>query len=237
MVFSDTLPTSIYADVGGGSVKNKTRNSLARIPLRWMIRQCFIADTGIMFHKDTLFKVGLDPATLYPDVHLPRPPMIFQDPKIHTIPVPEPAELKDDRKAVVYTDGDSFVNEEEEDLADALCPMYDQLKLAKFWWILEWLPQKFQYQDSTSNETKHKFTYVDLRFVSLCVNGYLLLCVPFLTRLNRGRARYVAMQKKNGVKVHRTVEIRKKAQGIKGVEGQYVPEVKFKPGVEPTLVD
>ncbi|KAI0288164.1 hypothetical protein B0F90DRAFT_1812849 [Multifurca ochricompacta] len=31
-----------------------TRNSLARIPLRWMIRQCFLAKTGIQFHRDAL---------------------------------------------------------------------------------------------------------------------------------------------------------------------------------------
>jgi len=200
-----------HCDIGGGSVKNGTRNSLARIPLRWMIRQCFLADTGIMFHKDTLLKVGLDPDTLCTKLHLPRPPMIFQDPKVHTIPVPEPAVLDDDRKAVVYTDGDSFLNEEEEDFADALCPMYDQLKLAKFWWILEWCPMKIQYQDSNTNKIVRKLT------------------------MNKGRARHVAMQRKKGIKVHRTVQIREKAEGIKGVKGKYAPEVEFR--VEPTYVD
>jgi hypothetical protein len=165
---------SIYTDVGGGSVVNATRNSLARIPLRWMVRQCFIVNTGIMFHKDTLPKIGLDPNTLYPEV-LDRPQAIFQDPKIHAIPVPKPIVHDDDRKAVVYTDGGCFVNEEEEDLADALSPMYDQLKLAKYWWILEMLPQKIHYQRSEDDKTVRKLTYVDLHFVSLCVDGYSLL--------------------------------------------------------------
>jgi hypothetical protein len=44
------LTLSLCTDVGGGSVVNGTRNSLARIPLRWMVQQCFIANTGIMFH-------------------------------------------------------------------------------------------------------------------------------------------------------------------------------------------
>ena len=62
-------------DIGGGSVLNKTRNSLARIPLRWMIRECFKAGTGIMFHRATLYKVGLDPDTLRPEIlWLGRPP-------------------------------------------------------------------------------------------------------------------------------------------------------------------
>ena len=110
-----------------------------------------------MFHKDTLPKVGLDPNTLYPDV-LPRTPMIFQDPIKHTIPVPKPLVVDDDRKAVVYTDGGSFVNEAEEDLADALSPMYDQLKMAKFWWILEMLPQKIQYQSSETDKIVRELT-------------------------------------------------------------------------------
>ena len=158
----------ICADIGGGSVCNGTRNSLARIPLRWMIRQCFLAGTGIMFHKDTFYKIGLDPGTIYPKV-LPRPPMILQNPKVHTIPVPDPKVVDDDRKAVVYTDGGSFVNEAEEDLADALCPMYDQLKQAKYWWILEMLPQKIQFQSSENDKIVKKLTCVGLSFL-LCVN-------------------------------------------------------------------
>jgi type VI secretion system (T6SS) phospholipase Tle1-like effector len=155
--------TSIYADIGGGSVVNATRNSLARIPLRWMIRQCFIANTGIMFHKATFPKVGLDPNTLYPQV-LPRPPIIFQDPNIHTIPVPKPLVINDDRKAVVYSDGGSFVNEAEEDLADALSPMYDQLELAKFWWILEMIPQKIKYQSGRNDLMVTEIKYVTVSF-------------------------------------------------------------------------
>lgn len=44
-----------------------------------------------------------------------------------------------------------FVSEEEEDLFDALSPIYDQLKLAKPWWVLEFLPikQKTQRDNGT----------------------------------------------------------------------------------------
>ena len=168
---------SIYADIGGGSVVNGTRNSLARIPLRWMIRQCFLANTGIMFHKDTFYKIGMDPSTVFPKV-LPRPPIILQDPKVHPIPVPKPVVVFDDRKAVVYTDGGSFVNEAEEDLADALSPMYDELKLSKYWWALEMIPQKIHYQSSETDKMVRKLMYVNLHFVSLCVNGYSLFSPP-----------------------------------------------------------
>ena len=116
-----------------------------------------------MFHKDTLFKIGLDPGTVFPLV-LGTPPLIFQDLNIHTIPVPKPVVVCDDRKAVVNTDGGSFVNEAEEDFADALSPMYDQLKLAKYWWILEMIPQKIQYQSSETNKLVRELTYVNLKF-------------------------------------------------------------------------
>ena len=43
-------------------------------------------------------------------------------------------------------DEPSTLTEEEEDLADALCPLYDQLDIAKGWWVLELLPLQQRYQ-------------------------------------------------------------------------------------------
>ncbi|KAG8728112.1 hypothetical protein FRC11_011784, partial [Ceratobasidium sp. 423] len=65
-----------HTDVGGGSVKNGERYSLARISLRWMVRQCFKCDTGIMFHSNLLEDIGISPESLWPKV-LPRPPVIM----------------------------------------------------------------------------------------------------------------------------------------------------------------
>lgn len=62
-------------DVGGGSVINATRFSLARISLRWMIRQCFLTNSGIQFAAGRLHEVGLDPRKLYPFV-VDRPPAL-----------------------------------------------------------------------------------------------------------------------------------------------------------------
>ena len=46
-------------DVGGGSVKNDTRHALARIPLRWMVRQCFECKTGMLFDAVMLQQLGM----------------------------------------------------------------------------------------------------------------------------------------------------------------------------------
>ena len=58
------LSLSTHADVGGGAEPNGMEYSLAYIPLRWMVRECFRAGTGIRFHKDRLEKIGLDPAIM-----------------------------------------------------------------------------------------------------------------------------------------------------------------------------
>ncbi|KAJ7887037.1 hypothetical protein B0H14DRAFT_3127703, partial [Mycena olivaceomarginata] len=57
-----------HCDVGGGSVLNGTKHALSRIPLRWMIRECFDTKTGILFKAVKLRTAGLEPATLYPEV-------------------------------------------------------------------------------------------------------------------------------------------------------------------------
>ena len=149
-------PYPFFADVGGGSVENGTRHSLARIPLRWMIRQCFLLETGILFHREMFKNIGLDPATLYPIVK-PRPPPVSTiastaaaTPR-HSV-LPSASTTRTLFEGGEYCD---FVNEEEEDLADALSPVYDQLKLARYWWILEVLPQtlRFQNDDDTWSRT------------------------------------------------------------------------------------
>jgi hypothetical protein len=63
--------------VGGGGVKNGTQHTLSSMPLRWIIRGGFLAQTGISFKVDGLREVGLDPSTLYPDVLLhPEAPLL-----------------------------------------------------------------------------------------------------------------------------------------------------------------
>ncbi|KAI0684957.1 hypothetical protein BC835DRAFT_1386911 [Cytidiella melzeri] len=50
----------VHCDVGGGSVKNNTPHALSRIPLRWMIRESFRCNTGIIFDAVMLQQIGLN---------------------------------------------------------------------------------------------------------------------------------------------------------------------------------
>ncbi|KAJ7726363.1 hypothetical protein B0H16DRAFT_1592666 [Mycena metata] len=134
-----------HCDVGGGALPNAARNSLARIPLRWMIRQCFLLQTGILFHADMLRLVGLDPATLYPRV-LARPPPLFK--------TPLEAQSINTMKTITSLGECDFKSEEEEDLVDALSSINDELKRVKLWWILEVLPQKLRFQEKDDSWTQ-----------------------------------------------------------------------------------
>ena len=124
-------------------MKNELRNNLARISLRWMIRECFKLKTGILFHRDAFKVVGLDPSTLWPEVKVrPEPVTKFSGSR--------PQKLRDPK--ILAHNGqfaavEDFVSEEEEDLADLLSDKNDMLSISKSWWILEFIPQKIRFQN------------------------------------------------------------------------------------------
>ncbi|KAI0673865.1 hypothetical protein C8Q78DRAFT_969172 [Trametes maxima] len=175
-----------HCDVGGGSVPDDTPHTLARIPLRWMIRECFKTNTGIRFHGELLKLVGLDPAALHPIV-VDRPPPL--DPHVAELAVESAAQ------AVPHT------SEEEHELRDALCPVYDQLDLAWYWWVLELLPMKQRVQ-GPGPEYKEQRTRT----------------------VNMGHGRLVP-KRHNPFYVHRSVKLRMEAKNLKG--GPYVPKARY----------
>ncbi|KAG7100167.1 hypothetical protein E1B28_001947 [Marasmius oreades] len=201
-----------HTDVGGGAVPNNTRHSLARIPLRWMIRQCFLLKTGIMFHREMLKIVGMDPSTLYPDV-IPRPPAltgtVAPTPSNHGRQPTGSSVTTEDTRIGHFT-GD-FVNEEEEEFKDALSPVYDMLKKKWGWWILEVIPQTLKYQNDDDYSWVQEMTWG-----------------------NWGKPRHIPH--KHGVKVHRSVKIRMdaEAEALK-LKEKYVPKPKW--NFDPIWVD
>lgn len=150
----------IPLDVGGGAVTNGTRNALSRIPLRWMIRQCFLANTGIMFHGQRLKEIGLDSDSLYPHVRV-RPPPI-------TIDKLEKSKVESQIRGTLtlVKPADAQFTEEEEDLADALSPIHDQLDVSRSWWILEILPMKQRIQQK-DGAWKWQFSLVPIILVDV----------------------------------------------------------------------
>lgn len=74
--------TGAHADVGGGAVANAERHKLSQVPLRWMIRQCFECDTGILFNTEMLAEKGLDVHTLYPVYQQLSKPVVGPSPQM-----------------------------------------------------------------------------------------------------------------------------------------------------------
>lgn len=137
-------------------MSNKTPYSLARIALRWMVRECFKAKTGIMFNSSALKEIGMDPLTLYPLVK-PRPllPPLSPTDRIRNLPAKEiPIRAYNyfwtrthNTLSETKTGVRTLATEEEEDLQDVLSPKYDQLKIKKGWWVLELIPFQLRYQN------------------------------------------------------------------------------------------
>ena len=157
-----------FQDIGGGSVKNGTRHSLARIPLRWMIRECFKVDSGIIFDMEMVkHEVGLDIDSISkaPSRHPPRTPPLHDHGRSNEV-----ATFTLRRVPIAIFSGLSlpfrwlwgkaknlflqsppqpnflgtrdFVYEGEatEELHDALSPIYDQLDQHWYWRVMEWIP-------------------------------------------------------------------------------------------------
>jgi hypothetical protein len=145
-----------------------------------MIRECFKTKSGIMFDCDSLRNIGLDPPSLFPHV-TPRPPALPGG------------------TLCIRTIGTS-PSEEEEELQDVQCPIYDQLSRTWLWWAFEVLPFKQRYQrDDDSWGTQFGW--------------------------NLGKGRVIPRQKANGVRVHRSVKTRLEATAKS--DRQYKPKAVF----------
>ena len=162
-----------HADVGGGAVKNEKRHKLSHIPLRWMIRQCFECNTGIIFKTKSLAQVGLDVHTLWPKYTRLTAPVLGPPPSLiekyeeglppitrrpsKLVPVDkiEKGERFYDLK--IFEEGETQTNEEwlpeqVEDCFDAMSDPNDQLEQAKGWWILEVFPVAYKVPRAETDE-------------------------------------------------------------------------------------
>lgn len=99
-----------------------------------MIHECFRTKSGVQFRPEALEALGLQPGT-----H--RGP--------HGRPLQHPL-CTGDMDALIdanatgdklpSTEAPALTSRDEEERADALSPMHDQLEVVKAWWILEWVP-------------------------------------------------------------------------------------------------
>ena len=103
-------------------MNNGTRNSLARIPLRWMIRECFKARTGIIFDAYMLKnEVGLDINSID---EAPKP-LSHTNSRLSELDISPPTVPRR-----------VFEDEAQEELSDTLSPIHDQMEIP-YWKAME----------------------------------------------------------------------------------------------------
>lgn len=161
-----------HADVGGGAVLNEERHRLSNIPLRWMIRQCFECDTGIIFNTKILAEMGLDVHTLWPRYSKLEEPVLGPSPSLLEhyalglppktrrssllTPIRSPTKrrgffdltIPDDHASQASTE---WVPEQIEDYFDSLQPMNDQLLVKMAWWLAEFWPVTYHIFNPSTN--------------------------------------------------------------------------------------
>lgn len=160
-----------HADVGGGAVRNETRHVLARIPLRWMIRETFKCNTGILYKRDALAETGLDVPSLWPIYQARQRPVVGPSPAILELSKHKDLPALQRRPHALKhftTHGDldypqsageaELLPEQVEDCFDALAPMNDQLVQAKGWWLGEFWPVKIRVQCLRNDDWKKRLT-------------------------------------------------------------------------------
>ena len=127
-----------------------TRFSLARIPLRWMIRECFIKQTGIIFDEHMINQVGLDINSIdKAPKPLPSSGLRLSVPTDSSLTsvITSPVRWAWNKVPRILTPppppGWVFAGEAQEELNDALSPIHDELEKHANWRPVEWYYCKF----------------------------------------------------------------------------------------------
>ena len=97
-----------------------------------MIQECFRTKTGIQFRPGALEALGME----------------------------APRDLSTINDSIMSAEASAFTTREEEERADALSPMHDELDNVKAWWILEYLPLRHRRQYEGLGIPRHYWSYV-----------------------------------------------------------------------------
>ncbi|KIK99629.1 hypothetical protein PAXRUDRAFT_822546 [Paxillus rubicundulus Ve08.2h10] len=149
-----------HSDIGGGNVQDDVKVSLAQITLHWMVDHVIQSNCDILFDGAALAQIGytapaciLKPqVTTVPEetplnVNGPNPsPVTLAPPSADTTAVIKESIGHIDHK--LAKEPSQAASEPSPELSNALAPLFDELKLSKWWWLLEVTPFSYTWQDS-----------------------------------------------------------------------------------------
>ncbi|KAF8642929.1 hypothetical protein AX16_009317 [Volvariella volvacea WC 439] len=203
-----------HADIGGGSHKNKIKDSLSFIPLRWMIKECLLNRTGILFKYDKVVDLGFDLHKLadevegqgidlaelgldrkaIDDVYRTRHNLSLRNDR-HKSPLSAITPTTTHANALARANSGrsryTLNLRHPRDAIDILAEVWDQLVINPWWKILEIIPMLGAYQD----ELGHWW---------------------YIRRPNCGRGRYIPFDR-DTIRVHDSVRDKAEKEG-------YVPK-------------
>lgn len=142
-----------HADVGGGSHSTRRNRSLSSIPLRWMIKECILAKTGIQFDLEYLKEsVDFDFNGLLEEmgekgVEVEDLGVGYEGLRGYADEVPPSIVVESANGGSVQTCY-ARANGYPPDRCDNI---FDQLILVWLWWLIEFIPTLFTYQDAGGN--------------------------------------------------------------------------------------
>jgi len=155
-----------HSDVGGGSVKDAVRHSLADISLRWMVKQVILSQCGIRFDAAALRKSDIDVSTIILAGATQSIAKQFFGRETE-------AGSSSPGSSGEEGSGEHMIRKKDADIQtwprdqDALADMHDQLKSQPMWWPLELMPMKFTWQEADGT-WKSEWGYVITDSAHLC---------------------------------------------------------------------
>lgn len=188
-----------------------------------MIHECFRTKSGVLFRREALESLGLQPGTHRgPNGRPSQHPLCTGD----TDTLIDANATSD---TLSSTEAPALTSRDEEERADALSPIHDQLEVAKAWWILEWVPLRHRRQYEGLCTPRHYWSYVPVSQQNQsAARNYPHIFPPSHRRVNLGRPREIVRPMRDGekIRVHRSVKTRMDlASELEG--GKYEPKARF----------
>ena len=120
----------------------------------------------------------------------------------------------------------SVALEPKQERKDALSPIYDQLNIWKVWWFPEFLPLRHRLQSLERSLREHYWSYVSY-LLHRGKTSHISTVTSY--RVNIGRPRRILKPAREGEKilVHRTVDLRMKAEESELGGQKYRPRAEF----------
>ena len=122
--------------------------SLAQIPLHWMVEQVIQSSCGILFDNDQLAHIGFKLPSPSPQPSVTGG-QILLDSNINDPPIRDAADTSRPVAPELENKDQPAPTPTYSEHANAIAPLFDELKINKVWWLLEVLPSSNAWQDSS----------------------------------------------------------------------------------------